>query len=393
LKEDENTIKDVEWKDVECKQEHFTGGIKFRSKSKNLGFARISKGLVFILIAVFSGGIAGSYVAGEKYSQLETEKNNASVFQGNKISNDYTSTSENAIANVAGSVSQSVIEITSEGNDGNGYVSSGSGIIFKSDGYILTNYHIVSGDDKYFVKLSSSKTLPATMVGYDVVTDLAVLKVKAQNLPAATFGDSSNVQLGDYVVAVGNPQGNTTAGIVSSTNKKISNRDELTGASKTYGAIQTDAPINEGNSGGALCNLNGEVIGVNSLNINGRNKGAGVWFAVSINEAKSIISSILNKGHTARPYLGIQMEDYKANDKSKIKGVLVKDIILGTKAVKSGIEVNDIIVQFDGVKLYSTEELGEILENHKVGDSIPLKIIRAGKLTKCNITLSESPSN
>jgi serine protease Do len=395
LKEDEKCIKDVEWKEVECKGENLAGEIKFRNKSKNLSFIGISKGIVFILIATFSGAISGSYIANKKYSELKTQRNNTSVFQGNKISNNYTSkpenSSQNSIAMVAESVSQSVIEIIDKDSNDE-QLSSTSGIIFKSDGYIVTNYHVLQDANKYSVKLSS-KTLPAKIIGYDLLTDLAVLKINAKNLPAATFGDSSKVQLGDCVVAVGNPDGNTTTGIVSSTNKKIRNQNDLIGSDTTYDVIQTDAIINQGNSGGALCNLNGEVIGINSLGVNPRNKGDGVSFAISTNEARSIINSIIKSGHVVRPYLGIQTEDYESDDKTQTKGVIVKAIIKDTKAEKSGIEVNDIIVEFDGVNLYSTDELEEILEKHKANDSIPLKVMRNGKLIKCSVVLSERPDN
>ena len=394
MKEDEKGIRDVEWEDVEHKKESSGGEIKFRKKNRKTIFIKISKGIVFILVAAFSGGISATYIADKKYSQFEKENNNKSVIQGNSISKNYAGDTSNSVAEVAQSVSQSVVEVSnSDDNTDSNSSNTGSGIIFKSDGYIVTNYHLIRGSNKYFVRLSNVTTpLKATLIGYDTLTDLAVLKVNRKNLQAVVFGDSTTVQLGDYVVAIGSPfGGDTTTGIISSTNKKL--HDTITGASTPYNVLQTEATINQGNNGGALCNMNGEVIGINNLKTTESDNEDGMGVAMSINDAKGIINSIVKNGHVLRPSLGINSEDYITGDNGEPNGVLVKDIISGTQAAKSGIKPKDIIVEFDSMKLVSTGELQDILVTHKVGDSVPIIVSRNGKAIKLNIVLSEQPVN
>ncbi len=392
MKEDEKSIRDVEWEEVEHKKCESGGEIKFRKKNRKTIFIKISKGIVFILVAAFSGGISGAYIADKKYSQFEKENKNKSVLQGNSISKNYASTTSNSIAEIAQSVSQSVVKISNANDNADSNSSNtGSGIIFRSDGYIVTNYNLLQNTDKYFVTLSNvTKPLRARLIGYDTLTDLAILKVDRKNLQAVVFGDSSTVQLGDPVVAIGSPFGYTTTGIISSTNRKL--QDMITGASTPYNVLQTDAPINLGNNGGALCNMNGEVIGIINLKITENDNESGMGVAISINDAKAIISSIVQNGHVLRPSLGIDSVDYITGDNQNPNGVLVKDIIAGTQAVKSGIKPNDIIVQFDSVKLVSTGELQDILETHKVGDSVPIRVLRNGKEIRLNIILSELPN-
>lgn len=394
MKENESGIKDVKWEAVGQRRDEAGGKIKFRKKDRKTMFVKISKGIVFILVAAFSGGISAAYITGIKYSQLKNENSNKTILQGNSVSNNYggnyVSNSQNSIAKVAQTASQSVVQISNNASEVDNGSNPGSGIIFKSDGYIVTNYDLIKDSDKLFVRLSNvTKPLPAKVVGFDALTDLAILKIDRKNLQTVLFGDSDNVQLGDYVVAIGSQLGDTTTGIISSTNRKL--QDPNTGTSATFNVLQTDATINLGNNGGALCNMNGEVIGINNLKITEGGDSNGVGYAISINDAKGIIDAIMKNGHVSRPSLGIHSENYVADNSENSSGVTVNDIIAGTQAVKSGIKAKDIIVQFDGVKIESTEGLQEMLERHKVGDSVPIKVIRDGKEIRLNIVLSERP--
>lgn len=400
MKDDSRIVKDVEWHEIETKKDDLGGKIKFRKKNHNHIFVKICKGIIFVLIAALSGGITGGYISSKKYNNA-IENNNSSFFQSNKTSTGVNNISPNPITRVAETVSQSVVGINNSNdntlNGENNY--SGSGIIFKSDGYIVTNYHVIKGTSKHLVKLSNgknSKPFNATVVGYDAMSDLAVIKVDAPNLPTAVFGDSSKVQVGDTAIAIGNPSGNefsgsVTAGIISAVNRKIGIQDSSTGVTTTYNLLQTDAAINQGNSGGALCNESGEVIGINSFKLGADENVEGMGFAISINDAKKIINSIIKNGRVIRPDLGIiNSEDYVSEDR-KTKGVLVKQVKDDIGAQESGIKANDIIVEFDSVKIQSKNELQDIVNRHKVGDSVPCKVLRNGKIIRFNIKLSERP--
>ena len=400
MKEDNKIIEDVEWHNIEAKEDNSGGKIKFRKKNENFGLIKIYKGIVFMLIAAISGGITGGYVSIRLYNN-DMKNYNTSFFQGNKISKNDNISFKNPITKVAETVSQCVVGINNSndntlGSENNNY--SGSGIIFRSDGYIVTNYHVIKGTNKHLVKLSNgnnSKPLNAKVIGVDALSDIAVIKVDATNLPTAVFGDSSKVQVGDTAIAIGNPlgdefSGSVTAGIISSVNREIPVQDSSTGVTTTYRVLQTDAAINPGNSGGPLCNKAGEVIGINSLKIGSNDNVEGMGFAISINEAKKVIDSIMKDGRVIRSYLGVYLEDYVSPDKS-VKGVLITRVEENTGAEEAGIKANDIIIEFDSVKLQSTNELRDIMDRHKVGDSVPCKILRNGKVLRYNIKLSERP--
>jgi len=388
-----NIIKDVEWKNVET-EEKDTGEIKFRNSKKRKILSKFLKILTFILIAVVSGGISGGYVVSKMPSYNNTYSGTSSLSQ-TKTSNtaDTASSAKNSITKVAETVGPAVVGIV------NGYANtqiandsaSGSGIIIDSNGYIVTNNHVISGASNITVKLSSGKSLTAKVVGADTRSDLAVIKVDAVNLPVAKFGDSSKVKVGDVAIAIGNPlgeefSGSVTAGIISALNRKIQYEGAI------YKVLQTDAAINPGNSGGALCNEAGEVIGINSLKIGASENAEGMGFAISINEAKSIIQSLMSTGKVSRPYLGIYGASAVAGTNS-VQGVYVKEVVSGSGAEKAGIKPTDIITELDGTKITKFEDLADILDKHKIGDSVACKIWRSGSIISINITLSEMANN
>lgn len=380
-------VKDVKWKNIDGGE----GKIKFRNRKNRGKLRNFIKGVAFIIIAAVSGGISGAYVIDKKYSNKTYTPNNQSLIEPKEegAQTKTGDTTKNAITKVAETVGPAVVGISnrSEGFFGSQDIGSGSGIIFDSNGYIATNNHVIEGAAKVTVKLSSGKTLDATIVGSDPRSDLAVIKVEAQNLPTAKFGDSSKVKVGDTAIAIGNPlgeefAGSVTSGIVSALNRRIQYGGTI------YKVLQTDAAINPGNSGGPLCNELGEVIGINSLKIGTEQNAEGMGFAISINEAKSIIKSLMDYGKVSRPFLGIYGQSV-VSEKNNIQGVYVREVIAGSGAAAAGVKPTDIILELDKKKVTKFEDLSDILDKHKIGDSVVCKIWRSGKTMEINITLSE----
>lgn len=264
----------------------------------------------------------------------------------------------------------------------------GSGIIINSDGYILTNYHVIQGAQSISVILSNKKTVSAKVVNYDENQDLAVIKVTTKTeMPAvAELGNSDNVQVGDSVVAIGNPLGkellgSVTSGIISATKR------EITVGNTTQSFLQTDAAINPGNSGGALVNSLGQVIGVNSAKIGG-NGVEGIGFAIPINTVASKLNGLL------KPILkiGIACVDIDSSLSKKYnipEGVYVKEIEKSSPAEKAGLEPEDIIQKFDGKSIKTVEEINKIKSTHKSGDTVSVVIYRDGSTKTLQLTLTE----
>lgn len=283
---------------------------------------------------------------------------------------------------------------------------SASGIIISKDGYIVTNHHVVEDVDSYTVKvnntdpqtgLSTSETYDAELIGNDEDTDLAVLKIKANDLPAAVLGDSNQLHLGDDVIAIGNPLGLETSiskGVVSGLNRQIS--DSARGLS----SIQTDAGINSGNSGGALFNMYGEVVGVvNSKYVYDYAESLG--FAITINEARDVIDDLITKGYVSgRAVLGISynpINEYTASFRGMTAGLLVAEINQDMAVAKSGLVVGDTIIEIDGEYVFdddgTTTTISEILAGKKPGETITVTVARAdslGRVRKIDIDIELS---
>ncbi len=269
----------------------------------------------------------------------------------------------------------------------------GSGVIFRNDGYIVTNNHVVADAKELVVSFSDGKTLNAELIGADEMTDIAVVKVNANDLPAATFGNSDEVMVGETAIAIGNPlglefQGSVTVGVISALNRKLAVNEGF------VKLIQTDAAINPGNSGGALLNCDGEVIGINSAKL-ATTEVEGMGFAIPSNTVQEIISELMAKGYVARPALGIQILDnqtaasggYRLNLK---KGVYVFRVQLGSSAHKAGLQPNDIILSVDGEEVNSVTELRNKIMSKKIGDKIKIKYSRDDKENTVNVTLQET---
>ena len=282
--------------------------------------------------------------------------------------------------------------------------AGGSGIIISEDGYIITNNHVISGESSSAfyeitkatdlkVKLYNDDTeYKATVVGTDAYTDLAVIKIDATGLTPATLGNSDDVKVGEYVMALGNPIGmdfTVTAGIVSAINREVQATDTA-----TYVAIQTDAAINSGNSGGALVNSKGEVIGINSLKIAGSGI-EGIGFAIPINSTTDVVEQLIDHQNVTRPFIGISGEGISsevAELYSLPKGISVQEVIKDSPAEKAGLKKGDIIIKIDGKEVASVPELNRERNKHKIGDTVTLTLLRSGKEEEVQITLGETPT-
>jgi serine protease Do len=265
---------------------------------------------------------------------------------------------------------------------------SGSGIIISDDGYIVTNQHVIDSATEIEVVLNTGTTYTAKLVGQDTKTDLAVLKIEPTSdepLTAATLGDSTTVQVGELAVAIGNPMGmefsgSVTAGIISAVNRT------MTIDNRTYNLLQTDAAINAGNSGGALINKYGEVIGINSVKLSTTGV-EGMGFAIAISEAKPIINDLMASGYvTGRPLVGIGISETRY-------GLFISTIQEGSGAESAGLQVNDMILEVDGEKVSSTSEVNEIRDKKKPGDTLKFKILRDGETKEIDVKLTEDSSS
>jgi Do/DeqQ family serine protease len=268
--------------------------------------------------------------------------------------------------------------------------SGGSGVIVDKEGYILTNNHVIEGADKVKVRLNDGREFTATVKGQDSRTDLAVLHIKAKDLPVATLGDSDKIEVGEWEIAIGSPFGlehTVTVGVISA-----KGRSGLgTGTYEDF--IQTDASINPGNSGGPLCNIDGEVVGINAMIIQ---PGTGIGFAIPINMAKQILSDLIKTGKVVRPWLGISVQDITPEmmEHFKIKekeGVLIGQVYPNTGAEKAGLASGDIIKSVDDRPVKNVGELIKEIQKKKVGQKVKLGLVRDGKATVIEITTSSMP--
>lgn len=278
---------------------------------------------------------------------------------------------------------------------------SGSGVILSEDGYILTNNHVISSaDSSSFYQVSDAKSIKvkiygdnteydAEIIGADSQTDLAVLKINKTGLTPAELGDSSSVQIGEFVLAIGNPYEldySVTAGIISALNR------EMTVENTTYNVIQADCAINSGNSGGALVNSKGEVIGITTLKLSGTGI-EGVSFAIPVNDTVPIYKELIEKGKISRPFVGISgidLDEATAIRNGLTKGIYVDSVVSGSGAEDAGIMAGDVIVSFDGKDVSTMDELNAIKNTKNIGDKIEIKLYRKSELKTFTITLKEA---
>ncbi|OIQ59018.1 serine protease Do-like HtrB [Moorella thermoacetica] len=313
-------------------------------------------------------------------------------------------TADSPVVTIARQVGPSVVGVqamTGTNYTGDGVVKQGSGVIFDTaNGYIVTNNHVIAGAGRITVSLDREQTYPATLVGADERSDLAVLKVNGPNLPQARLGDSSTLQVGETVVAIGNPLGrefarSVTVGVISALNREVTVPGPR-GVEITLRVLQTDAPINPGNSGGALVNLRGEIIGINSVKI-AASGVEGMGFAIPINDVRPIIDQIITRGYVSHPFLGIynlqEITPEMAQWYNIPAGVYVGGVFKDGPAARAGLQVGDVITAVENQKVATYDDIQRLINTKTPGDQVTVTVVRLKSSNPVNytITLGELP--
>ena len=293
------------------------------------------------------------------------------------------------VSDVVQKVRPSVVGVITESFQTYSTSSTGSGIILSEDGYIVTNNHVVEGGDSIAVTLDDGETYAAELIGTDAKSDIAVLKIEAKNLPAAEFGDSRQVEVGEAAIAIGNPlglNGTVTAGIISAVDREIQ-----VGSSNMV-LLQTDASINPGNSGGALLNEYGQVIGVNSAKISSEDS-EGLGFAIPSNTVGPIVEELIDKGYVSgRPLTGISGRNVSALAAAFYnipQGILVDQVAPESDAAAKGLTAGDVIIGVDDIRVENISDACTLRDEHKAGDTMKLTFYRQGSTHEINIQLME----
>ena len=376
-----------------------------KRRRKNGNIARSAVALVLAAAMGFVGGFVGAQVGntgGKVVIQQVAPSSTSSSDSGSASA--VNTASGMTTAQVSEMVSPSVVVITTEqvvysqwSWYGQSQVESGagSGVIISSDGYILTCAHVVSGASNITVSIGD-KDYPATLVGEDTTSDIAVVKVDATGLTPATVGNSDNLKVGESVMAVGNPLGElggtVTSGIVSALNRSVTIQG--TSSTNTMSLIQMDASVSPGNSGGGLFNMNGELIGlVNAKSSSSDAEGLG--FAIPINDAIKVAQDLLENGYVSgRPYMGITylaVTDAQTAAQLNVTayGVYVVDVVQGGPADKAGLKTGDRIVSIDGTEIAQKDDLGTLIQQHAAGDTLSITVAREGQMQTVSLTLGE----
>ena len=363
-------------------------------KKKNSMTVVVATGLICAIVGGSIGGVIGANMVQSRYEQMNnTGTGNTSIqLVGNQ-------SEISPVIAIAQKVTPSVVGVHTYGTYSywgrqitNMELGSGSGIIYSEDGYIITNYHVIENATSVIVTLADEKEYEAVIIGADEASDLAVLKINAdRKLPAAELGDSSQLQIGELVVAIGNPLGysNTvTDGIVSGLNRQLSDyTDEMT-------LIQTNAAINSGNSGGALVNSRGQVVGINSAKLVVSN-AEGMGFALSIDEVKPLVEQLINQGHVSRPYMGVTINSqYQVDEKTAERydipvGIMIYSVADNSPAERAGLKAGDIIYKVDNTIIQSFDDLSRVIDSSKVGDTLQVTANRDGQKVVCNVVLGD----
>ena len=378
---------------------------KEKKKRKFTALKVTALALCFSLI----GGVLGSGITAYLFDEYYDEEpsptpGNTSVLEGQRedvvIDKETVDTSKQMTpAEVYATNVESTVGITTSITTNYwGYqttsAATGSGFIYSADGYILTNHHVIEGSSSITVSFYDGTSANAKLIGYDESNDIAVLKVDAKNLRPVTLGNSDNMNVGDTVLAIGNPLGELTftltSGIVSALGRQIT-----TSSGVTMTLIQTDCAINSGNSGGALFNLYGEVIGITNAKYSSNSSSEAsidnIGFAIPINQVRGIVDSIISKGYYSKPYVGISVTDVSSETQSYglPQGAAVKQVVEGGPAAQAGLQVNDIITEVDGKEIKGSSELVSIIGKSSVGQTLTLTVYRMGVYIDLKLTVGE----
>jgi len=339
-------------------------------------------GALLVAVAV-AGGLVGATVTRQREGTTASARQGAAAAAGP----DRTPSSEQ-VQQVAASVLPAVVRVQARTSNGR---ATGSGVIFTANGYVLTNAHVVDGARTIAVTLATAEPLKASLVGTDPVNDLAVLRVRRSALPVASFGRSADLAVGDAAIVVGSPfgfQGSVTSGIVSALHRVVrvpGDQGPGTG-NELVDAIQTDAAINPGNSGGALADGSGRVVGISTAIATSGNveSSAGVGFAIPIDEALAVARALVAKKPVRVPFLGWEVEDLSAESAVRYRlqgrtGALLEAVRPGSPAAKAELRKGDLVVRFGGVAVRDGDQLAVALRKAKVGEPVPILIVRRGR--------------
>lgn len=358
-------------------------GYKVKSMNKfilNSFFVSILIALMVIFLVSFTGCITIKPIG-----TVSSESVPDTVF------NDSLKTFNSEISSIVAKITPSVVNIdvtiNQQGLTGQATQGVGAGIIYSPDGYIITNNHVAGDADEIMVTLSDGTSHDAVLIGADASTDIAVIKIEATNLIPAQFASENDQKVGDLVLAVGSPFGvqqTITHGIISGLDRNV---PVSANTLPLVNLIQTDAPINPGNSGGPLININGEVIGMNSIGYTTSGSSAGIGFAIPTDTILAIAEQIIQYGEAQIPYIGIEIGDNTSN----INGVLIGAIMSGGPAEKAGLRAGDIITELNGEELLNPYDLYGIIIENNVGDILSIKYYRNGNYITGNITLEKKP--
>ena len=369
------------------------------------------KGILMMLLSAVAGGLTAFAVVsllGNRQTIMVSDKGDAPQFRTVSLTqNDYpdftyaAETCVDAVVYVKVSSTQTIQQPGSIFDFFFGFpqqgapqqrerTGSGSGVIITQDGYIVTNNHVIEGATKIEITLNSNQTYPATLIGTDPATDVALLKIDATGLPFIPFGDSDKLRLGEWVIAIGSPydlRSTITAGIVSAKGRSMPN---YTGEFKIESFIQTDAAVNPGNSGGALVDKAGNLVGINTAIVSQTGSYTGYSFAVPSNIVKKIVYDLMDFGSVKRAVLGITMQpidDKIASDLklSSLNGVYIVEVSKSGAADKAGVKAGDVLVAIDSIKITTPSSVQETVSRFSPGDKAELSVIRGGKELKLNV--------
>lgn len=366
--------------------------------------------LVLMLIAALIGGL----ISAIGYSALIDDKEKSTIVQvrepvslvslkpGLDSSTDFTYAAEKTVNAVVNVKTQSTIQYRNPiyeffyGERYKGYeepvTGIGSGVIITADGYIVTNNHVIENSDKVSITLNDKREFEAKVVGTDHSTDLALLKVDTEGLPFITFGNSDDLRVGEWVLAVGNPfniSSTVTAGIVSAKGRSM---NIIGDTYRIESFIQTDASVNRGNSGGALVNLRGEMVGINTAILSPTGGNVGISFAIPSSIVQKVVRDLIEYGTVQRAIMGVQIEDITAElarreDLAELTGVYVAQVNANSAAETAGIRKGDVITEINGVKVESASELQELIGRHRPGDKVTVTLKREDKTKQIEVTL------
>ena len=382
---------------------------KKREKKNRMGLRICALALVFALLggALGAGGVI--WYESSRGQTGTTSKNETAMLQGireSSVLNTVTvdtgkemTAAEVYAANVNSTVGITTSITTNYWGFQTTSAAAGSGFILTEDGYILTNYHVVENSNSITVAMYNGDTYDATLIGYDESNDVAVLKVDAEGLSPVVLGDSDNLNVGDSVVAIGNPLGeltfSLTAGLVSAKDREVTLSNSL-----TMDLIQTDCAINSGNSGGALFNLYGEVIGITNAKYSSSSASSeasidNIGFAIPIDQVRSIFESIITNGYIVKPYIGVTVSDVSTESQSYglPQGAAVRSVTENGPAAEAGLQESDIITTVNGEAITGSNDLVKLVKAASAGDTLELTVYRQGQTVTLTLTVGEQKTD